>query len=64
VENLRDAIESVPEAAPVLILGALIGVVWGLVVDWRKDEFGTWWQYGGAGAFVAALVLIAWPELV
>ncbi len=62
MENIPNAIEAVPELAPWLIGGALIGALCGLMEDLKADDGlpHRWWHYGAWGAVpggVAGLAL-------
>jgi hypothetical protein len=50
-----------PELVPGIIGGIVIGVGYGLYTDFKRDEFGHWWQYGCAGLVIGA---VAWFVLL
>lgn len=62
MENLPDALNALPRFAPGLIIGAIVGVVYGLYADHKADDVPhRWWQYGGLGIVLGG---IAWWALL
>ena len=51
MENVPEWIKQAPELVPGILIGGIIGIVAGLVSDYREDNLPvSWWQLGGIGA--------------
>ena len=64
-DKLGDALTELPELAPGLIIGALVGSAWGVWHDYRRGkgpmEGRSFWGAGGLGMVIGAF---AWLYLV
>lgn len=58
MENLPSALEAMPQLAPGLILGAVLGSLWGLYEDHKADDGvpHRWWQAGGLGTLIGGAI--------
>jgi hypothetical protein len=55
MEDFAEALAKLPQLAPGIIIGTVIGLGWGLYQDRRKEEVGNFWQAAGLGLVLGAV---------